>query len=745
MNVFCVVAGIVALQGQQVVVTGTVRDAQSGAPLVAAMVRIGEQARFAITDRDGRYALPVMGPGPRHLTVERLGYEARTVHALVPLTGSLEINLLVRPAPIPLDTLVARPHTATAGHDDVLRESMDRRLDGSRAEHHPLLAEPDGLIALAGGDVVMAPESPAGLHVRGGAADQTAHVIDGVPVYSAYHAAGIASALNADAFSHISLAMDHPTPELPGALSGVVVAATRPPGTRLRGRGHLSTTQAGVVMDGPLVGGAGYLLSVRSGFPGGIGVGEASYIRGATSDVLVRIDVPLAGGRVRLLGYGNDNELNTAADAEGSGASEAERNGFGWRSRSVGLTWVRPLGTLTLEVLGWNAHGDAFARWHAQPESPTTLASERSNAGLRALIERNGARSWTRAGVRAETDRTTYRVALDASRPAVQRQHVPIATMFVRHAQELGGGVSIDASLSIVHGAHRTRAGPSAFVAWQALEDVRFDLSYSRRFQFAQSLRNAESVVGAVFPADLFVASGAALPVARVDQVGLGLEVHPAPGLQASVQAYAREFDGLALVALGETQPFALDDVVVGNGRAAGIALELAMAGARHDVLVRYGLQHVRWSGSGARYTPAHGVAHNLESGVTLHVTPTFSLRLGASAALGRRTSAAVGGLEYESCNLVDLGCEFGGSPQHTEPPGSRAVPAYVRLDAGVRKHWHVRVAGRDARIALFGTVTNLAGRTNVLTWTVDPVTGVASPIEMRPRSPLVIGLDWQF
>jgi hypothetical protein len=53
-------------------------------------------------------------------------------------------------------------------------------------------------------------------------------------------------------------------------------------------------------------------------------------------------------------------------------------------------------------------------------------------------------------------------------------------------------------------------------------------------------------------------------------------------------------------------------------------------------------------------------------------------------------------------------------------------------------------VFGRDAILALSGTLTNVLGRQNVLTWAGDPA-GAVTAIEMRPRSPLVLGVDWQF
>jgi hypothetical protein len=113
---------------------------------------------------------------------------------------------------------------------------------------------------------------------------------------------------------------------------------------------------------------------------------------------------------------------------------------------------------------------------------------------------------------------------------------------------------------------------------------------------------------------------------------------------------------------------------------------------------------------------------------------------------MGRRTTTISDGFEWEACNLLDKGCEFGGSPHYDgEPLGGTALPTYFRVDLGVRKEWRLGVGGRDASIALFGTVTNLLGRKNVLTYARNPSNGSLEGIEMRPRAPLVIGIDWGF
>ena len=74
-------------------------------------------------------------------------------------------------------------------------------------------------------------------------------------------------------------------------------------------------------------------------------------------------------------------------------------------------------------------------------------------------------------------------------------------------------------------------------------------------------------------------------------------------------------------------------------------------------------------------YTPGHGTTHLLEGGAIVFPAATLSVRIGATAAFGRRTTTAAGGFEWEACNLLDQGCEFSGSPSHDgEPLGATTL-----------------------------------------------------------------------
>ncbi len=82
------------------------------------------------------------------------------------------------------------PSRSAASTSATARAFRTGSLSLAAVRDHPLLAEPDVLQAPGGGEVALRPEAPSGIHVRGGASDQVAYLLDGIPVFSPYHAAG---------------------------------------------------------------------------------------------------------------------------------------------------------------------------------------------------------------------------------------------------------------------------------------------------------------------------------------------------------------------------------------------------------------------------------------------------------------------------------------------------------------------------------------------------------------------------
>lgn len=734
-------AVLVALQTAPATITGVVRDADTMAPLAGAVVSLPDLERGVVTGPDGRYALPGVPPGPQHLAVHLVGYAERSLHAIVPRGGTLEIDVALRPEPLRLDAVEVRVPVVVRGLEGEGDAYPDRVSSMAAVRNHPLLAEPDAFIALGGGEVALDPEMPSGVHVLGGAADQTAYVLDGIPIFNPFHTAGVTSAWNPDALSRLGLTTRADVHALGGAIEGV----TRAPDAAYRVRGSVSTTQARVAMSGPVAGDAGYVAGLRTGLHRLVSPrDEASYLGGGTGDWLGAVEAGALGGRLRLLAYGNDDEVE--ATPSPASLSGGERHTFTWFSRSFGASWHRPVAGGDVRIAAWRATADVGATWFTAAGGDR-LEARRRDWGVRAAATRGDARSRSGLALAFERIRTTHRVAADSGAgPWRLDARTPIVTARLRHERDAAKGVRLDGGVSLAVTPDAVRTGAHGEARWRAGERLTLTARAVRAHQFTQSLRNPESVVGAIFPVDVAVAADDRVPIARARTLALAAAHRPAPGVRFALQVWTRATDGLVLVAPRAGGPFATAGFATGRGSARGLSAELAFRSARVGVLASYGLQRVRLTHADTTWTPPYGATHRFEGGVIVFPTATTSVRLGVAGAAGRRATAARGDLEWESCNLLDRGCEFIGSPDHAdEPLGGTTLPGYLRVDLGARTHWHLAPGGHDVRIALFATVSNVLGRRNVLTYAVDPATGARTGIEMRPAAPFVIGLDGRF
>ena len=739
-----------AIQAGQATVAGSVRDEETGELLAGAVVALPDLNRVTSSDAAGRYVLHEVPPGPQHITVRFIGHAHRALHALVPSGGRLEINISLRAIPVRLGTIEVRTPVNIRGLENEDSTTLfDRTSSIAAVRNNPLLAEPDVLQALEGGAVVLRPESPSGVHVRGGASDQTAYLLDGVPIFSPYHAAGQFSAWNPDALSAVSLSSSVPLPGYPDALAGTITAATKTPGARLETQGSLSTSQARVTLDGTLGRtGVGYLLSVRSRIPSVPFVdNDASYLRGESGDLLAKVQTPALGGRARLLAYDSENEIDAASQAIAPELNST-RNMFEWSSRSYGGEWSRSISGTEVKLLGWSASSDAFSSWFGTG-GHTGLRASRRDLGVLGTAVLGSERNRTTAGIRIERSRTSYSVRTDSTADSFNLEaNTPVAAVFAHNTRAILPRANLTLGASLAAADAGLHFGPYAQLRWKPSARLTLTSSYARTHQFAQSLRNAESVVSNVFPADLYIGTGApGVPTARSDGVVLAAEYYPISGARLEVELYRRSAEGLLLVAPQDGGPFSTGAFAIGSGSSSGFSVDAALSRARFGVLASYGLQRVRLRYGKSGYVPDHGTTHLLQGGIIVFPTATWSVRLGATGALGRRTTSLSSGLEWEACNLIDQGCEFAGSPHYSgsEAVGATALPAYLRLDLGIRKHWHLALGGRDAMVALFATATNLLNRTNLLTYATDAATGQRRPVEMRPLAPLVVGLDWRF
>jgi hypothetical protein len=729
--------------------TGTVRDLETGAPVPGAIVSLPDQQQRTLTDSLGRYRLPGIAPGPHEVSAHRIGYGSWKVSVLVPDSGSVTVDFSLRPQPVPLITLEARgtaPGSGRAGPAGAPGPFPQRRVSAADLVLHPMLAEPDYLAALAGGAVLVAPENPDGIHIGGGSADQVGMLLDGIPLLNAYHAGGTWQGWNPDIAAGAEL-LTAPL-EGPPMLGATLAIRSISPGERPELRGALSATQTRLAIRAPFnEGGAGVVLGIRRGFPGMMDhSAEASHFGGGNGDAFAKVQLPALGGALSFLGYDGGDRLTAAAQPAAAASREpAKRHRFAWDSRSVGLRWAGPYRDRLLTVTAWHAATSAAVRWG--PDSAgDRLASSRSDAGVSLALRGVGEEAATGAVLDLALGSSGYRATRPTGGSSLRRDdRQPRALLRLDHRRQLGPALQLRLGLVSSLAAGRGLFDPSAEMAWRASRPLTLSVGYVRHHQLEQSLRNPELVTGALFPVNLSVTGGGVtLPIARADLVSIAAELAPAPWWRLGLRGYARTARGLALVAVTETGPFATGPVVAGTSSTVGMALEIEAHRSWGVLQASYGYQHTRNAAASTRYQPAAAVPHAVSAGVTLLPVGSLALRAGFIGQFGRRATPITGPFEWESCNLQDNGCEFAGTPALTGPLGGVSLPAYLRLDVGLRYEVRAALLGRHTAVAVFGTVSNLLGRRNFLT-EASNADGTPVPVEMRPRAPLVVGLDWRF
>ena len=506
---------VCALQVAQATVAGTVRDAESSRPVEHALVALTDLDRSVPTDSLGRYTLPDISPGPRRVAVRFIGYAPRTLHALVPREGSLEIDMELEPTPTRLATIEVRPPVAIRGVETWdTSVAADRSLSMAAVWNHPLLSEPDGFKALGGGDVALDPEWPSEMHIRGGASAQTdvcsTAFRSSVPM--------MRRASSAPGTRTRSPGCTSPPPILDpmSPRHSPAPSPARPaPGPRAPDPGqpqhHAGARHAGRTgrrRRQPV------LLSLRSASPYFLSKHEGSYLRTEAGDWLATLETPALGGRLRLLGYENENEISAAAGVEAEIAPVLGRNRFEWRGRSMGAEWRRSLRNVSVRVLAWHATAAARLglggpdgrdeargraqrpRCHGVARAAVPPRSDTGGAPGRAESRRVRSRGrFGPVGIVGPERTNAGRHALRAARAAARRHHRP---------PDRSG--ALDGTGRVLPGT----PGPAGVAAVRPPQPQRQRLG---THQFTQSLRNTESVVGNVFPADLFVGAGA--PVCR--------------------------------------------------------------------------------------------------------------------------------------------------------------------------------------------------------------------------------------
>lgn len=253
---FCVPSRASATAGN---VKGKVTDIRTAAPLPFANIVVLGSGRGAVTNEKGEYFVSGVPPGEYTIRVSLVGYRTHEAKRIVIEThGTVVLDFKLASEDIEIEGVTV---VGEAPLVDVMKTAGDQTFGREKIEQIPNVKEAKDVIGLQAGTVKFGGQ----LFLRGGRANETQILIDGVPVndvggrvgtagtstaneqlqqlYSGNVTAGVGGALSvaANAIQSVSVSSSGLDGELGNAQSGVVNIITKTGGENFTGSVHYRT------------------------------------------------------------------------------------------------------------------------------------------------------------------------------------------------------------------------------------------------------------------------------------------------------------------------------------------------------------------------------------------------------------------------------------------------------------------------------------------------------------------------
>lgn len=233
------------------VVSGYVRDAETGEPLVQAVIFLEDKSTGVAADGHGFYSLtaPV---GRRTVCCSYFGYVTEKVVVDFGKPVSLDFNLELDQNELDAATVFSR-----SKREEIKLPQMGlERVDAQLVNKMPaLMGEADIIRVIQMMPGVQAPsEGSTGFSVRGGGIDQNLILVDGAPVYNCGHFMGFLSMFNGDAVRGADLYKGDFPASYGGRLSSVLDISTKDGNNRtFGGNASIGLLTSKVFLEGPII------------------------------------------------------------------------------------------------------------------------------------------------------------------------------------------------------------------------------------------------------------------------------------------------------------------------------------------------------------------------------------------------------------------------------------------------------------------------------------------------------------
>ncbi len=708
------------------IVAGRVRAASSGVQLDGAVVSLEGTDRTTVTDSTGAYILRKVTVGVVQLRFTARSFYPLEVTVVVPPDGVLHVDVTLDALP----DSAAHPATATLREVRILAQ-MNRGEHGpdtsANAEDIPgagswpidssdiaatrLQGDLDVFRALATNPSINVGTGSMTIADRGGSRDETLVTLDGIPIWSPYHATAVTSAISPDAVASATLHDGASSAQYDGRLSGTLALSTPTgPVQGDHGTAALSPLVARAAMTTPLPFDSGsWILAARHHvelIP--MNDAEAQQVRNDWGDVFSSVRGVTPVGRIQAIVFASGDRLSTGAPQDSAtvaGVGEPGRQAT-WASQAVGLTWQRPVGDGRVEGQIWDSRYASTMQWRSDDGDggSRTLTDAAHDVGVASTL------TWGRSLVGASIEHiaTTYDVSQSGDSSTSPVAPTPLhlrggPTALAAFAEHQWGDRSDRWRVTAgVRGAAIVGSAPQLeprlAIAVAPAANVWLSVGYARMQQLVQTFLNEESPLASLPGPDLPVAAGVTgVPVARSDELAATATSIIGSAVRLRIDLYNRQLDNLVVVAPMILAPVRIAQLSTGRGHADGVGLMIENATPRGRLSWRlsYGVGQTVLTSAGLTYHPSYERGNAAAFVAAYRIRATTWLRAGAFGAAG------IDPTEIDRSATEESGDDESGS-ERAPRAGSVDVstpallaselqrpPASAEFDVGLEHTWH--------------------------------------------------------
>jgi len=216
--VFSAIGPAVYAQGS---IQGIITDATTSEPLIGVNVIVVGTSNGSASDFDGNYSIQNLRPGEYSLKVSYIGYETKLFTAVSVASGqATTLNIELQEAVLSTDEEIVivgeKPLLDVEGAASSVTISSEQIAAAPVRDIQSVVASQVGII-----------KDPTGLYIRGGRANETGFIVDGVSAKDPLAGTGFGLDIGSNAFSEVEVTTGGIGAEVGDVTSGVVSVRTQ--------------------------------------------------------------------------------------------------------------------------------------------------------------------------------------------------------------------------------------------------------------------------------------------------------------------------------------------------------------------------------------------------------------------------------------------------------------------------------------------------------------------------------------